>query len=485
MKYFCSFLILMSAIACTGAQLAKQPIPETTDIRLHIGGLASTWIYLQNVHENKKSKLDSTWVNADGHAVFAYSQALTPGFYTVELPEERAVELILDRDQTFTMKTNLEQLVKDMKVEGSEENLLLYNSLQWNIGLQERFQTEVQQLQASSTAPLEERTIDQLRQKYFAENDQYIRELIQKHPHALFAKYEKAKLQSGQLADILSDPSIEVAVKQQMMLSSFWENVDFTDARLLRTPVIYDKLWQYFNQYVPDETSLKIQAADMLMKRVLDQPAYYQFFAKWIAESFMPPFTGQMDPDAFYVHMVDNYLTAERAIWADSTQVYAWQLRADNRRISLVGHKGGDFSAKTPAGNTLALHQIKSPYVALFFYHYDCDHCIKTAPRMGEQYRKWKEQGLEVEVVAVAMDTPEAEWKQFIRENNMNFINLTDEDHPEIYDHYYIMATPEIILLNPERTIIGKHLAVEDVPIMIQAERQGLLQFPTDTVSKF
>ena len=121
-----------------------------------------------------------------------------------------------------------------------------------------------------------------------------------------------------------------------------------------------------------------------------------------------------------------------------------------------------------------ALYDIKSPYIALFFYHYDCDHCIETAPKLAQQYQALKEQGLEV--VAVAMDTPDEEWKNFIRSNEMNFVNVTDEDNQAIYDHYSVWATPEIMLLDPERTIIGKHLAVEEISVLMEADRMGMVK---------
>ena len=32
-------------------------------------------------------------------------------------------------------------------------------------------------------------------------------------------------------------------------------------------------------------------------------------------------------------------------------------------------------------------------------------------------------------------------------------------------------STPEIMLLDPDRTIIGKHLAVEDIPLLMRADQ--------------
>ncbi|MCB9283906.1 MAG: redoxin domain-containing protein [Lewinellaceae bacterium] len=460
--------LLLVSVFFVNCQLARANHLENTEISLQIEGASSCWIYLQGVHKNVKSKVDSTWLDAEGKGLFKYDTPLDQGYYDLVLSEDVSFSILLDRDQTFSLKTNMEQLVQNMEVQGSTENALLYKNMQLDFDLQERFQAEVMDIQQREQQ-LDQNLINQLREKYFAEKATSLNNTFQLYPDALFTKYEKARQEPQKMYAILADQSLDPGEKNEMILSAFWDQVDFSDERLLHTPVIFDKLWQYFNQFVPDQTDIKILAADVLMGKVMDQPAYYAFFATWLVDDYLPPITGQMDPDALYVHMVNNYLTEECAPWADSLKIYAWQLRAKGRSVSLIGEKGANFSAKTPEGTTQTLYDVKSPYVALFFYHYDCDHCIETAPKLAQQYRMLKEQGLEI--IAVAMDTPEEEWKDFIRNNAMNCINVTDEDNQAIYNHYNVWATPEILLLNPDRTIIGKHLAVEDISVFMEADR--------------
>lgn len=93
---------------------------------------------------------------------------------------------------------------------------------------------------------------------------------------------------------------------------------------------------------------------------------------------------------------------------------------------------------------------------------------------MVQRYREMKDQGLEV--VAVAMSTPEDEWNAFIEKNEMDWINVTDADNNSIYKKYFVRATPEIYLLNPDRTIIGKHLSPDDVTLVMQMDRMQRLK---------
>ena len=164
-------------------------------------------------------------------------------------------------------------------------------------------------------------------------------------------------------------------------------------------------------------------------------------------------------------------------------QVYAWQLRAGDKAKSLVGKPAQNIEAQDPQGNTRSLYDIEKPYVAIFFYHAECDHCQETAPKLVEFYREWKDRGLEV--YAVSMDTPKKEWTAFLTKYKMEqMINVTDEDNHGIYSNYYVMGTPYIYLLNPERTIIGKDLMVEDIPRYMAMDQQAMTAARQQAASK-
>jgi len=474
MKNLLFFAIQVSLLFMAGMSSAQTISSKNTEIRLHIDGLTSSWIQLQQVHENKISMLDSIQTDKSGNAAFVFQTRLEPGYYEMILPNERLLPLILDQDQTVAFTTDTGQLISHMQVSGSLENTLLYNGLQYDWNLGRRFQAEIESIQSQNGQLLDDAYIDQLRQKYFAERETYYKQIMDTYADALFSKYELAKQRPAILYRIIADSTLDQASRQQRLLSAFWDNMDFSDERLLHTPVAFDKLREYLNNYVPNETSIKIQAIDLLMEKVAPYPDWYKFFATWIADDYLPPFNGQMDPDAIYIHMVDHYLTKDRAPWADSIHLYAYQFRSENMRPSLVGMVGQNIQAKDTAGQDHLLDEIKSPYVALFFYHTDCEHCIKETPLVVEQYRKLKDQGLEV--MAIAMSPSEDEWKAFIAKNEMDWINVTDDDNPDVYKKYFVRATPEIYLLNPDRTIIGKHLTAEDIPKLMQLDQMGYLK---------
>ena len=52
----------------------------------------------------------------------------------------------------------------------------------------------------------------------------------------------------------------------------------------------------------------------------------------------------------------------------------------------------------------------------------------------------------------------------------MDWINVHDPSNRSIYAKYYVDKTPEVYVLNPERTIIGKNLKVEQIQTIIDKD---------------
>ncbi|MEZ4963650.1 MAG: DUF5106 domain-containing protein [Saprospiraceae bacterium] len=435
------------------------------NIRLQVSGISEGRVYLFNVYKNKQSVVDSTEVEVGGRIAFSRPEILETGEYTVILPDQTQIQLLLDGDQVFDMATLASDPVRNMKVTGSLENELLYKSLQFDLECRASFEALGAQIKMLAENGQDySQLLDQQQQIFRARNNFQIG-LIQQYPDALFSSLWQAEQLPRIDEPRMPDGSIDRQAQRMLLRDHFWDMVNFDDTRLLHTKVIFSNLITYLDELTPPVTSEVIRSIDLLMDRVGDKPEYYRFFAQWFAEDYKAPEGPFMDPEAIYIYMVDKYLTRERAFWADSVQVYAWQLRTEDKKQSLTGQKGQNIEAKDTSGNVRALYDIRSPYIALFFYHAGCDHCKKETPKLVEFYREWKDKG--VEIYAVALGTEDAEWKAFINEYHMDWINVTDKGVSDIRDKYSFPGTPEIYLLNPDRVIIGKHLRTEYLAWMI------------------
>jgi hypothetical protein len=75
-----------------------------------------------------------------------------------------------------------------------------------------------------------------------------------------------------------------------------------------------------------------------------------------------------------------------------------------------------------------------------------------------------KTAGLSFEVFAVGIESDMDEWKNFIKKNNLKWINVSDlYNNTKFRDFYDIYSTPVVYLLDEDKKIIAKRLDTEKV----------------------
>jgi peroxiredoxin len=128
---------------------------------------------------------------------------------------------------------------------------------------------------------------------------------------------------------------------------------------------------------------------------------------------------------------------------------------------SLVGQPGPDITVPGIDGKPKRLYDLKKPYIAVFMYNPECDHCIEETPQLVRAYQSMKN---ELDVYAIALDTEDDKWKNFVRNNGMDvFTNVYDPTNRSIFKTYYVDNTPELYLLGPDRKIISKNIKVSQL----------------------
>jgi alkyl hydroperoxide reductase subunit AhpC len=88
-------------------------------------------------------------------------------------------------------------------------------------------------------------------------------------------------------------------------------------------------------------------------------------------------------------------------------------------------------------------------------------------PKLKDLYDKFKSKGVEVYAVDDAVE--EQKWLKYIREHNLNWINVADlQTHNNFRHDYDLTSTPQIFLLDDTKTIIAKRIDVETLGDILQ-----------------
>lgn len=470
------FVLSLGALIIGCAQAQNQPgKKEAPKIELEITGVAQPGTaYLIGTYVDQRFRIDSTQMDANGRMVFQRDSAYPSGLIVVVLPGGAGIQILLDQDQTFSLKTNINDVANSTVVEGNLDNELLYQVMKFEESMRPQFDVVAANMKANPAGTPEYERNKREQERLMGERKAYLQKVFDDNPNAFYTKFKMA----GQNPDLLdvrkSDGTIDTQAQVYHYRNHFWDNVDFADERLLRTPVIATKLKRYITELTPQLPDSINLYADKLIGRVLKTPnyipEYFKYFANWVVLNYEPGKSTLMDPQGVFVHMAQNYFTYEKAFWSDSTEIYRIQQRASEMAASLVGKKAPDVQAKDPGGKLRSISEIKAPYIVVYMYNPTCEHCMVETPKMVQYYNQMKSQG--VEVFGIALDTDDAEWKDYIAKTGMTWVSVFDPTNRAIYGKYYVDITPEIYVINPDRVIIAKNLKVEQIQEMIDRDKR-------------
>ncbi len=130
-------------------------------------------------------------------------------------------------------------------------------------------------------------------------------------------------------------------------------------------------------------------------------------------------------------------------LYANFTKEERGQLKA--------GDKAPDFSLVDMNGNKHRLSEYKGKGVFLNFWGTWCDPCKREMPFMDNQYKKFKDQG--VEVLAVNVGESQFLINNFIKRYGLTFPVVVDKNK-DVQTAYGIDPLPTTFLINPKGEIV-------------------------------
>lgn len=451
------------AIRATDTPLYGGP----ADFTLTVQGRAPGRADLVGFYAEQNVLVDTMVVGVDGKINFKKPEGYPQGLYYVSIAKNRYVQVMLDEDQKFEMSTTMVNPDENMVVKGSDSNTALYENIVYERTGQPKFDAIAQKIQGAAEGSAEKKQYEAEQKALTDERQSHLDVLYKKYPNSLFTKFKQAG----------ANPIVRDDVPQDKVVyhyrNDFWKGVDFSDRRLMRTPVINNKLKRYFTELTAQNQDSIFASATRLCDQVLTEPEYYMFFTNWVVRNFEPTKTTLMDPEFVHVRMIQKYFQKDRAFWADSLEVFALQQRAGEMAQSLLGDKGPDVIAKDLQGKTHQLMASKADYLIVYMFAPSCEHCQEQTPLLVDWYNKKKAAGISRDVYAIALDSnvdDPNELSNYIAKTNMPFPCVWDPTNRSIYKKYYVDITPEIYVLDPDRKIIAKNLKVFQIDTMIDRD---------------
>ena len=445
-------------------------------IKIKVAGVKDSMCYLANYFGDKQYIHDSARSDAMGRYVFEGKEKLAGGIYLFVLPTRKYFEILIDHDQNFSMETDTLDLVKDMKIKGSNDNKVFYDYLNFitSKGHEvEGYKTKMNSFKSTEKADKGKSTnkdsSDYYKNKILKVDtlvDQYKKNFIKQNPDAFLTKVfnlsEEPKVPE---APILPNGRKDSTFAYHYYKAHYFDKIDFTDDRLLRTPVFHSKLSQYMKDLVMQMPDSINKEADMLVEKARVNKEMFKSIVWWITNTYET--SNIMGLDAVFVHMAETYYTKDQATWVDSTQLYKIQERARTLKPLEIGKQAQYIILQDTLGQWKSLYDIKAKYTILVFWDPDCGHCQKAIPKLIKWYQVAKPYGIEIFAANSAVE--EEKWKKFIREKGLNWINVADINlHNNFRHEWDIVTTPQIYVLDENKKIIAKRLDPETLADFIK-----------------
>lgn len=447
MKRIIIFSILVSLLQVLHAQ--------RYEMSFQLPGATDSILYLGQHYRDQFITLDSAVVGKENTYRFAGKHKFETGMYALYQKEAKKalLEFTIDGSQRFSIRTNSDFEVLDPKtdISGSAANQAMHTYIN-RFNQARKRSKELEQLKKSSDPQLKENAEKEME----ALNEEMIvfenAQMKENHQYRFF-----------QLLDMFKGPDVpdEVEDKPVYYRTHYWDGVDLTDHSLVRTPDLYNKMNVYFFGilYHADFDTI-CRYADMVLHKIENDTLMLRYFMDHIMPRYYRS-TKNIGWDATWCYLVRQYYLTGKCAWAPQSEITNKRQTCEFLEKSLIGARGAElYMADTNQSpnpqDWISSHRFPTRYVILWFWDPDCHHCQTQTPELKHLYDSLCNAGNKLfEVYAVGYDADIDKWKKYVRQYQLNWVNVggtnVNIDYQEAYN---VHGTPTMIILNEERRII-------------------------------
>jgi len=439
-------------------------------IEVQIENFQGKVCYLGYPYGPKKYLADTAEINSEGKFVFEGSKPLDGGLYFVysPVPESLYFDLIV-AESNFSVVTDTVDLIAKMKTQGSLENEVFFNFQRFMRDKQKQGGQLNEQLKNTTEQGEKDRISAQL-----ADLDKEVKgyraELLSKYPETFAATFINSTV-NIEVPDAPKDSSgkdIDPNFAYKYYKAHYFDNIDFSDKKMLRTPNFHAKIEDYLEKMTLKHPDSIVASASTIIEKARANDEIFRYCVVHITSKYET--SNIMGMDAVFVDLSERYYLSGDAYWADSALTAKISDRVARLKPNLLGKQAPRMMLVDTLMQPSSLYSLQADYFVLYFYDPDCGHCKKKTPVLKDLYdTKLKDLG--VKVVATNIKKDVKKWKTYIKDQQLNWINLADPNIRSNFRYEYnLETTPIIYILDAEKKIIAKKLDVDQIEEFINKQ---------------
>ncbi len=453
---------------------------QSYSYKFTVDGVANDTVYLANYFGGKLYYNDTTAVDANGKFAFEGEGTKKGGIYAVILPDGQTYFELVINEPSFSAKTKAVNPEGNITFKGSAENEAFYKYKNYLINKRKEGTLLQQKLKAAEGK--ERSAIDKQIKALNQEVIDFRNNFFDNNEGLLIAKIMRMTLEPEVSQEMAKSDSTAAF---RFFKSNYLKHVDFSDDRMLYTPIFNGKVDYYLQKLTPQVPDSICAAATYMAGMADEDSEIFKYVVQYTTSTYEK--SKIMGMDAVFVCMAENFYLKDKAYWMDSAKIAEIEERYGVLKNLTLGQVADNITLLNEKDEWKALHDIDSEFTVLYFWDPNCGHCKKETPKLQTFYEEWKDKG--VEVYAVCTEFEMGDWKKYIKENGLTFINVSD--NPEINqnawkyinsgkttltslnfrDYWDIFSTPQFYLLDKDKKIIAKKLGTEQLGDFIEKKR--------------
>ena len=459
--------IVCSLIVFANLTFAQTRKTDYYEFKGNVQGVKDTTCLLAYYFGDKQFAKDTAEIDSQGNFTFKGDEQLLHGMYMVVFPEGNYMEMVVTENE-FSFKANSEDLISSMEFNNSKENEKFYGYMQ-HLGSQQKILNNLNS-QKEGASESEKKSIQSKIDATTKVLIDFQNNFTNENSDILFSSILKSSKEIEiPDAPILENGRPDSSFQYRYYKSHYFDNFDFSDERLLRTPVFHNKVSNYLDKLTFKQADSIIVSCDYLIEKSRANTEVFQYTLSYLASTYER--SKVMGLEKVFVHIVNKYFKTD-VDWLDEAQIFNILNRAETIEPLMIGNIAPELRLRDTKDVIQVLHDMDNEFTLLIFYDPDCGHCKKELPVIKQKQNDWKNDGIDVGVYCVSVELDREKWLEFIETYDIgSWVNVSElktikegvynkaidpdvTSLPEIKEKYDISGTPKVYLLDKNKKIL-------------------------------
>lgn len=408
-------------------------------------------LYLHTFTLSGYQKIDSARVT-NGEVTFQITTKTPPGVYMIG-DGKNGFDFILN-EKEIRFSTSWPQMQENLKVLLSDENLI------WQDYLKKRDQSYLHLDLLNQVLVYYDpiTTYYATTLKEFAGIQESFRHwtdsIITVQPGSFVARYIRADRKP------FIPPGLSLNEQKLFFREHWFDGIDWKDNSMMTSEVLTDKITSYLGLYSNSNAGKAevsqgfMMAVDRILPLAKENPAVYDFCIKYLVRGFE-----RYGFEDVILHIATNYSSSQQCENEHQAETLA---RLEKYKLLSVGKVAPDIKMKDLSGKDFTLGSIKQQKLIVFWASW-CPHCKELLPDLVNWSKQPSNQ--KIQVVPVSLDENKNALENAIEELGIPWPVLCDfkKWSSPVAADYNIYATPTMLLLDKENTILAKPLNIPEL----------------------